>query len=218
MIYLIHGQDQVDSRRYLIRLKSSYENVEAVSGRNLGKAELEKAFQQASHHLYATKAAFLIEYFSGEWGIFPKKLPSGVDIILWADKKIDLGMVQVKNLSFDRVKKPTAFKLSDAILFRKEREALTIAAQLLAIKEPPEKIIGAIGRGLYLVYAAKSGSLQTAQLPKFAKEKILDQAGLWSKLALKKALIYLLRSDLSLKEGAKSPQVFTTLISRVGSL
>lgn len=218
MIYLIHGQNQVDSRRYLIRLKSGYENVESISGKNLGKTELKRILQQASHHLYATKTAFLIEYFSGEWDIFPKNLPDGVDIILWADKKIDLGTIRVKNFPFDQVKKPTAFKLSDAVLFKKEREALTIASQLLAVREPPEKIIGAIGRGMYLVYAAKSDSLQTAQLPKFAKEKILDQAGLWSKAALKKALIYLLRSDLSIKEGAKAPQVFTTLISRVASL
>jgi hypothetical protein len=218
MIYLIHGQNQVDSRRYLVRLKSNYDNIETISGKRLSVFELKKILQQISHHLFSTKTAIVIEQFVGDWQVFPEKTPQGVDIILWTDKKISVGKTRVKSFLFDRVKRPTAFKLADAVLFRREREALTIASQLLSFKEPPEKIIGALSRGLYLVYIAKSNSLLGTRLPDFAKEKILDQAKLWRKTTLKRALLYLLKSDLAIKEGARSQQVFATFVSRAVSL
>ena len=217
MIYLIHGQNQVDSRRFLVRLKSNYQNIESTSGKHLTGDELKRSLPKLSHSLFGDKSAFLIEGFKGEWQILPNKLPENLDIILWAENKVELGKVKVNNFLFHAVTKATVFKLADAILFKREKEALMLAAELISTKEPNEKIIGALGRGFYLVYCAKEGALTGTQLATFAQKKIKDQSKLWSKIALKKALIYLLWSDVALKEGAKADLVFTSFVSRVAA-
>ena len=217
MIYLIHGQNQVDSRRFLVRLKSNYQNIESISGKHLAGEDLKRTLPKFSHSLFGDKSALLIEGFKGEWQIIPKKLPEGLDIILWAEDKIDLGNVKVKNFLFHAVTKANGFKLADAILFKREKEALMLAAELISTKEPNEKIIGALRRGFYLVYCAKEDTLTGTQLATFAQKKFKDQSKLWSKTALKKALIYLLWSDVALKEGAKADLVFTSFVSRVAA-
>ncbi|HEX7456601.1 MAG TPA: hypothetical protein VF303_04000 [Candidatus Nanoarchaeia archaeon] len=214
MIYLIHGQNQVDSRRFLIRLKSGYQNIEIISGKNLTVKEFQKTLRGLSHHLFGGRSALLIEYFDGNWQVFPRKLPAGVDVILWSVKKIPLSQLRVKSFLFDQIKKPSVFKLSDAVLFKEEKQALITASQLLSTKEPTEKIIGVIARGFYLVYCAKVDSLVGSELPTFAQKKIQEQAKLWSRPSLKRALIYLLGVDLALKEGAKAEATLTTFISR----
>ena len=217
MIYLIHGQNQVDSRRFLSKLKSNYQNIESISGKHLAGEDLKRTLPKFSHSLFGDKSALLIEGFKGEWQIIPKKLPEGLDIILWAEDKIDLGNVKVKNFLFHAVTKANGFKLADAILFKREKEALMLAAELISTKEPNEKIIGALRRGFYLVYCAKEDTLTGTQLATFAQKKFKDQSKLWSKTALKKALIYLLWSDVALKEGAKADLVFTSFVSRVAA-
>ena len=217
MIYLIHGQNQVDSRRFLSKLKSNYQNIESISGKHLIGDELKRTLPKFSHSLFGYKSALLIEVFKGEWQIIPKKLPEGLDIILWAEDKVELGKVEVKNFLFHRITKATVFKLADAILFKREKEALMLAAELISTKEPNEKIIGALRRGFYLVYCAKEDTLTGTQLATFAQKKFKDQSKLWSKTALKKALIYLLWSDVALKEGAKADLVFTSFVSRVAA-
>ena len=214
MIYLIHGQNQVDSRRFLVRLKNNYQNIESISGKNLTEEEFKRISLRLSHPLFGGKSSILIENFNGDWQILPKAPPKEVDIILWSGEKIELGKVAAKNFLFHKTTKASVFKLADAVLFKREKEALVLTFQLLSTKEANEKIIGALGRGLYLAYCAKEGSLAGSGLPNFAREKIEDQAKFWSGSALKKALIYLLQSDLALKRGAKAHPVFTSFISR----
>ena len=67
------------------------------------------------------------------------------------------------------------------------------------------------------MYCAKENTLTGTQLATFAQKKFKDQSKLWSKTALKKALIYLLWSDVALKEGAKADLVFTSFVSRVAA-
>jgi hypothetical protein len=218
MIYLIHGQNQVDSRRFLIRLKSDYQDIQQIPGKGLSDKIFRGALSRVSHPLFGGKTALLIEGFDGNWKIFPKKLPEGVDLILWSEEKVEAGDLPAKKFLFDQVKKTTSFKLADAILFRNEKQALVLATQILDTKEPIERIIGALSRSFALVYAAKEGSLRYASLADFAREKIEDQAKLWTKAALKKALLRLLTADVALKEGAKTHLVITSFINQVGSL
>ena len=118
---------------------------------------------------------------------------------------------------FNRAFQASTFKLADAILFRSEKEAQIIASQLLASKEPIEKILGILNRSFYLVYCEKEKSLKGEDLHSFVQEKIVDQARMWTKSGLKKALVYLLRVDLELKEGLKTNIALPLFIGRITS-
>lgn len=218
MIYLIHGQNQVDSRRFLIRLKNSYQDLQSIPGEGLTEKGFKENIAGISHPLFGGKTAVLIEKFDGSWKIFPKKLPEGIDLILWSGEKINVSNLPVKNFLFHKTQKATSFKLADAVLFRNEKEALVLAIKLLSAREPVEKIISAISRGFFLAYAAKEESLSKTNLPTFAQERIEEQAKLWDKATLKKALLHLLSLDLALKEGTKPNLGLTSFISRAVSL
>lgn len=218
MIYLIHGQNIVDSRRFLIRLKSNYENIETISGKTMGEGDIRKTIHQISHSIFGGKSAILIEHFNGKWQAFPKKFPKDVDIILWSGEKIKIGDLPVKNFLFDRIEKATVFKAVDAVLYRNEKHSMLLIMQLLNSKEPAERLIGALARSFYFAYCAKEDTLRDAKLAPFVRKKIEEQARLWSRPALKKALIYLLWADVALKEGLKDNLVFSSFVSRVSTL
>ena len=97
MIYLIHGANVVDSRRFLIRFKGNYQNLEVFNGKNLKDDAIKNMLAQISHDLFGGKSAVLIEFFNGDWGTLPKNPPEGIDLILWSDQKIDSGKLKVKN-------------------------------------------------------------------------------------------------------------------------
>lgn len=215
MIYLIHGTNTVDSRRCLIALKQNYENIEIINGKKLKAGDLAKNFSQISHNLFGKNSATLIEYFNGDWKLVPEKPPKGLDLIIWADEKLRPPKVNVKNFVFNRAAQASTFKLADAILFKNEKEAQISASQLLASKEPVEKILGTLNRSFYLVYCEKEKSLKDDNLHSFVREKIKEQAKMWSKSGLKKALVHLLRADLDIKEGLKANLALPLFIGRV---
>jgi len=217
MVYLIHGQNQVDSRRFLIRLKSNYKNIEVIPGKHLNEKNFLNKIRGYSHPLFGGKTAFLVEEFDGNWSVLPKKDLKEIDIILWSGKKLDVKPTMVKSFLFDQQRNLTAFKLVDAVLLKDEREALVILYGLLKKKEPPEKIIGALSRGFSLIYCAKEGSLGKAKMPSFALQRLKDQERFWNKLEIKKAFLELLRADVSLKSGQESPSALITVVSKLSS-
>lgn len=217
MIYLIHGTNSVDSRRYLIRLKQNYENVEIIDARKLKAEGFGKKLSQIPHNLFGNNSAVLIEYFKGDWKRIPEKLPKGLDLILWSEEKIRAPQINVKNIVFNKYSQVSTFKLADAILFKNEKEAQIIASQLMASKEPIEKILGTLNRSFYLAYCEKEKSLKGANLHSFVLEKVREQAKMWSKGGLKKALLHLLRVDLDIKEGLKSDLALPIFIGRAAS-
>jgi len=218
MIYLIHGTNSVDSRRYLITMKQNYENIETIRGKKIKTEAILKYFSQISHNLFGKNSAVLVEYFNGDWKLVPKELPKGTDLILWSEEKIRTSNIKVKNFVFNRSFQANTFKLADAILFKNEKEAQIIASQLLASKEPVEKILGTLNRSFYMVYCEKEGSLKGENLHSFVLEKIGDQAKMWTKAGLKRALVYLLRVDLDLKKGSKANTALPLFIGRIASI
>ena len=216
MIYLIHGTNQVDSRRFLVKLKNSYQDVQTISGKSLSKESFEEKLKTASYNLFGGKSASLVEHFSGNWDVFPKKLPEGIDIILWSGDKVEVGKIPVKSFLFDQKRVATNFRLADAILFKNEKEAQSLAWELFNSREPAEKITGAILRSLLLAFCAKENQ-EEIPIPPFAKAKVTDQAKIWSRSALKRAILKLLQTDLSIKEGKDAPLAFSQLISQLVS-
>ena len=101
MIYLIHGQNQVDSRRFLIRQKTNYRNIETVAGKYLTSESLRKILVQASRSLFGGKNAVVVEGFRGDWKPLPKKVPEDLDLFLWSSEKIKIDRADVKSLLFE---------------------------------------------------------------------------------------------------------------------
>ena len=218
MIYLVHGQNEVDSRRFLIRLKSGYQDLQSFQYKILDKKLLETSIKKLSQPLFGGKSAILIEGFTGNIDILPQSLPERLDIILWSNKRLDVRNKDVKSFLFDRVRRANVFKLSDAVLLRREKEAQILLTQLLYGKELPEKIIGALARGFYLIYFIKEGTINKVNLSNFIIQKHNDQATHWTIARIKKGLLQLLYADLAIKDGKKPTVVFTNLISRLTTL
>lgn len=217
MIYLIHGQNNVDSRRFLVRLKSNYQDIQEIPAKNLNQKIFSRKLKEASRPIFGGKSAVLIENFGGNWEILPANSFNDLDLILWSPQRVEEGKQKVKSFAFDQGRKATAFRLTDAILFRNEKEAQSLLLELLARKEPPEKIIGAMLRGVFLVYCAKK-SLSGVSLPSFARKKIEEQSKNWTEKALKKVTAGLLSADLALRNGESASLVFSQFISRIVSL
>ena len=215
MIYLIHGENIVDSRRYLLRIKSNYENTLLVKGKNLKEAAFKKILNELPKPLFGKKAAIEVEGFNGDWSIFPEVLHRDLDFILWTDSKIEKVKSEVKSQLFNKRSSANTFKLADAILYKNEREAQLTALELLNIKEPIEKILGALNRSFYLLYQEKIRSLEGENISAFVKNKLKEQAKYWGKSEIKKAVLYLLKTDLSIKEGVKTQLALQTFISRI---
>jgi DNA polymerase III delta subunit len=214
VIYLIHGQNIVDSRRFLQKLKSSYSDVVALDPQGLTSKKLGRAIAEKTNSFWGDKAALLIENFGGDFSQIPDSLPENLDIILWSGEKLK-PKPKIKAVLFEDFRKSSTFKLADAILYRREREALTLLYSLLLAKTPVEKIIGAVGRNLSLALAAKDNLLGDYDLADFVRAKTADQAKNWTKSELKRALVELIRVDVAGKEGAKPSLSFTYFISKV---
>lgn len=218
MIYLIHGQNEVDSRRFLIRLKTSYQSIQNIPGKNLSEKNLESRLSETSHALFGGKTALLIENFEGDLASLPKKLPDGLDLILWSDKKLVVTNKNIKNILFNQIIKGSVFKLADAVLLKNEKQAQIMLEDLLENKEVPEKIIGTISRALCLVYFVKENTIDKTNLSLYPRQKHIEQARYWSKLSVKRGLLQLLSSDLAIKRGSKPSHVLTNLVTHLVAL
>jgi len=217
MIYLVHGQNEVDSRRFLTKLKVSYGDVREVDGKNLTKEYLERQLSESSVSLFGAKSAFLIDNFSSGLDILPKQSPEGLDLIVWSSKKIPVYSKHLKSFLFDKVVKANVFKLTDAVLSGRERQALILLDELVQSKEAPEKIIGTLNRGLCFLYFAKEGSIAKTNLPPFIQQKHVEQARGWDEKTVKKGMAKLISADLAIKSGSKPHLVLTNLISELAS-
>lgn len=215
MIYLIHGKNEVDSRRFLTKLKTSYNNVKTWDNKSLTKKDLDSNMRIASKELFGGKSAFLVEGFNGESEILPKLTPEGLDLILWSNKKLFITGKDLKVFLFDRITKANTFKLADAILFKQEVQAYNLLDELLSSKEPPEKIIGTINRGLCLVFLVKENTISRTNLSSYIQQKHIDQSRYWSKASVKRALVRLLKTDLAIKDGTKPNIALSNLISQL---
>lgn len=210
MIYLIHGKNIPDSRKFLSKLKSNYSDILELDHKKLLKGELQKKVLEKSSFLFGGKSAIVLENFNGNWEEIPRSSPT--DIILWVSEKLE-APPNTKAFLFDLFPQNSVFKLADAIFYKREKEAYAQLEQLIISKVPTEQIVGIIGRSLTMLLLSKEGELQGMQ--EFVKKRVQEQSRLWSNGALKKALVELLKVDVSSKEGAKPQILLTAFISKV---
>lgn len=218
MIYVIHGQNEVDSRRFMAKFKLSYDDLRYINGKNLTKGTLEKIIDESSNSLFGGKSAILIDDFTSSVDILPQNAPRDLDIIVWSARKLPIYGKNFKSFVFDKSSKANVFKLSDATLFKREKSAQILLDELLQSKEPPEKIIGALTRGLCFIYFVKERTINRTNLPPFIQQKHIDQSNNWTSKSIKKGVAKLILADLAIKEGLKTDFVLTNLISELANL
>lgn len=115
----------------------------------------------------------------------------------------------------------TIFELVEALGENRPDKAFKVLDRLLALGEPPARILVMLARQLRLLIRTREGlqnrlgALQLAQelgVPKMVAEKLLRQAGGFRRSQLQKQLIRLHEADQSIKTGMGAPRL---LLERV---
>ena len=214
MIYLLHGQDTVSSRNFLLRLKGQYQTTIVI--------DLKKSkgnFELPTDSLFEQKTLLILE------NSLPKNadelLPKvSFDVAIWLPESIETVPKWVdKDLLFKLSENSSTFKLADLIFLGQEKQALLVLESLFLNNTASELIIGTLVRQLRLVNLVLEGETEKVSKSSFVQKKASDQAKNWSLRKAKSAGLFLLRADLSLKKGLLPAKlVFTKLVVDLCSL
>jgi DNA polymerase III delta subunit len=200
MVTLLHGNNTLASRRYLLDFKTKFNGeVEEVDGRRLTEKDLNEAL--SSLPMFFAKKLLVIQHAPRENIL--KKLnnsPKEAEVIIWAEKRLNLKLNQIKVLEFKETSELTSFKLAEAAANKNVKAALETLERLLSEKCPPELIVGALHREIRLLILAQEGSL-AAPLPSFVVKKIEKRSSNWEVNRLKEVLEDLLNLDERVKTG-----------------
>ncbi len=208
MIYLLHGQDTVSSRSFLLRLKEQYQVTTVI---DLKKTK--GVFELPTEQLFEQKHLIVLE------NSIPKDADNLIpqvtnDLVIWLSDDLDTIPKWVgKNLSFKLTENVSTFKLADLVFSGQEKQALLVLKNLLQKNTPMELLIGSLVRQLRLINFALEDEVEKVSRNSFLQGKIKDQARKWSKRKVKSAGLRLLKADLSIKKGLLPANlVFSKLI------
>lgn len=208
MIYLIHGEDLVSSKNFLLKLKTNYTSIDNISLKNVKNLN---QVLPSGNGLFSEKKLVILENFPLKKEI---KLPQNLDYdtVLWFEESIDPPNWVNKIWYFKQNQANTSFKLIDYIAYGQEKQALMTLKEVLFYPKEREMIIGSLVRLMRLLVFSKNGELAKVTTSKFLQEKTVDQAKGWDLRKIRAGLMYLLKTDLWLKQGKLSPEnLFTNL-------
>lgn len=202
MIYLLHGQDTVSSRNFLLRLKKQYQTATVIDVK-----KSKEIFELPSEQLFGQKSLIILE------NSVPKNadnlLPSIThDVVVWLPDSLETIPEWVgKNLLFKLSETASTFKLADLIFLGQEKQALILLGNVLQKNTAAELLIGSLVRQLRAINLVLEGEAHRVSKNSFVQSKTVDQARKWSKKKVKLAGLQLLKADLSIKKGLFSPQL-----------
>lgn len=197
MIYLLHGENTVSSRSYLLKLKKDFSEVKTISIKSLSSLELSSLTPGS---LFSTKVLIVIEGWGKDTAEKIKGLGKERDVVIWTDKIVENPPKEFKVLEFKENFKTNAFRLADAAAERDLKKSLQILADLQNYKIPPELIIGALSREFRLLLATVEKE-NLSGTPDFVKEKLKKQVLNWNKEEVIKVLNKILELDQRIKTG-----------------
>lgn len=206
MIYLIHGEDVVSSKNFLLNLKKDYSSVDQISFKNVKKID---EILPAGKGLFSDKKLVVIENFPLKK---EAKLSSGLDydVLLWFAASVTVPSWVDKTWFFRQNQNVSSFRLADLVAYGQEKQALLILKDLLKQPAEREMIIGSLVRQLRLLSLALADELLEVSKSQFLQNKISDQAKNWNFRKIKAGLVYLLKADLWLKQGRLSSETLLT--------
>lgn len=208
MIYLFHGEDSVSSKNFLLKLKNDYSSFDEISLKNVKNI---RDVLPSGQGLFSDRKLVIIENFSlTKSPMLPKKLD--YDVVLWFPETVTPPVWVDKVWFFKPQQTSSSFKLADYIAYGQEKQALQLLGELLRQPREREMIIGTLVRQLRLLALSLNGENSEVSKSQFLQDKIRDQARNWSFRKIRTALIYLLKTDLWLKQGKLSGEaLFTNL-------
>ncbi len=206
MIYLIHGEDSVSSKNFLLKMKNDYSGFDQVSFKNAKNvAEL----LPSGKGLFSEKKLVIIEKFPIRKDFeLPKNLD--FDVVLWFAESVTAPTWVDKVWYFKQRETNSSFRLADAVAYGQEKQALTVLKELLREPREKEMIIGSLVRQMRLMALSLSGERQEISRSQFLQDKVSEQTKNWNFRKLRSALVYLLKTDLWLKQGKLSAETLLT--------
>ena len=217
MIYLVHGDDSLLSRRFLFRLKSGYDQVVDITGKNISKERLELAL--FSESLLAKKILVVVEDLKNWQEIKGVRLNNASDLVFWFKNKIDLPDFPINRVILFDLRQASAFKLADALLMKNEKLSFLTLSSLLKQGEPAEKILGTIGFAFRNLALTLEGNLEKIVKNSYAQEKIKQQANFWTLSQISLAFDAIFTTDLRLRQREHNPSMeLLALINKLFTL
>lgn len=231
MITIIHGDDIVHSRKFLIDEKGKSSHAITFSGSNLGLTDLAQALEGDSLFDLANKEIFIEDFFSKKQSrefnniaSFLQKHSNMININIWESKTLSKSQLSIfKNQVIKLFALPKSlFLFLEAIKPQNGKKLIALFHKTLETTEP-ELIFFMITRQLRLLLALSSkprtqdltsghsgvrGKSTTNQIDELArlapwqKSKLQKQAGLFSVSDLKNIFNKICSIEISQKTGS----------------
>lgn len=209
MITLIHGDDIVSSRKYLIELKEASENAVNLNGKELNSSDLTQNLKTNS--LFSEQKNIFIERLLSKGKskdlediIDLLKRSSSLNITIWEDtelSKTQLSLFPKANINLFKIPK-NLFSFLDNLYPNNPKSVLTFHDALkTADSETLFYMMIRQFRLLLAINSEKSGIDEIQRLASWQKDKFKRQAKMFSADQLKKIYNKLYEIDLNIKTG-----------------
>ena len=209
MIFLVHGEDTVSSRSFLLKLRQDYSSAETISLKNIKDPQ---TILPSGKGLFSEKKLIILENFS----LSKTKEINGdydYDLVLWFPETITPPSWINKAWHFKQTNSVSIFKFADSVVYGQEKQALLMLENLLLSSKEREMIIGTLVRTLKMIALSLSGEAETVSNSSFVQSKVREQAKEWDLKKVKIALLYLLKTDLWMKQGKLSSEDLLTKLT-----
>lgn len=206
MIYLVHGEDVVSSKNFLLKMRTDYTSLDQISFKGVKNID---ELLPTGKGLFSERKLVIIENFPLRKG-FELAKNLDFDVVLWFPETVITPTWINKVWYFKQRETNSSFRLADAVAYGQERQALLVLKELLRDPREKEMIVGSLVRQMRLIALSLSGEGQEVSKSQFLQEKVQEQARSWNFRKIRSALVYLLKTDLWLKQGKLSVETLLT--------
>jgi hypothetical protein len=146
---------------------------------------------------------------------FPVEFVSqGESVVVWSAQTFK-NVAWADKVAVFPLKAASIFKLADSFGLRQLSSSQMNLELVLADRESPEAIIGILSRQLKMIAFHLSGDLGAISTSSFVRDKVADQARLWSIKAIKRGFRALLEADLAVKSGLDPKVTLSLALSKI---
>lgn len=207
MIYLLHGDDTAQSRKFLSGLAENFKVI-TLDGKTLTVPVLEENL--LSQGLFGDQKIVVVENLLSK-NAGKKKLISFINenehdtqLILWEDKKIFKTTTNsLKNITIREFMLPTYyFQFLDQLSPPNKKKVFILYQQLLKTYAPEQLLFSLIKRvRLLVILKSQSTTDEITKMPPWMLSKLQQQARLWPRDTLILFYKKLQEADIKLKTG-----------------
>lgn len=196
----------VSSKNFVLKLKGEYSSVDQISLKN--ERDLLTVLPSGKG-LFSKNKLVIIENFPLKKNfVLPKTLD--YDVLLWFSETINPPSWIEKTWHFKARENISSFRFADYIFYGQEKQALEVLKRLLMDNKEREMIIGTLVRQVRMISLFLNNEKSEISKSQYVQERVAEQAKNWSTKKVRAALVYLLKTDLWLKQGRLSQETLLT--------